>query len=170
MPRPLSCAAATTILLLSLLAAAPAPALTITSIAQGSVVPANWLHPIIEWEDPAPADASYEVTIRAGSGSPVITRAARGRRLVLTDDAFAEFLKQPSVSFTVSRADAALGRIESTVSVGVDPARLTDSVIYRMVEPLFNPAQDAVIKILRLEDAEPRGIPAVAATCVGCHA
>jgi hypothetical protein len=148
-------------------AAAPSP-LAITSIADGAVVPANWLHPIVEWEDAVPADASYEIAISAGSET--ITCTARGRRLVLDTPEFDAFLTRPSIRFTVHRSDGSGGRVESSVAVTTDAAALTDTVIYRMVEPLFNAAQDAVIKTTRLEEKDPQAMPAVGATCIGCHA
>jgi hypothetical protein len=147
-------------------AAADDTALAITSISDGAVAPANWFHPLLEWDDDAPPGTQYTVTITAGNER--LALAATDRRLVLSGEQFAPFLKYPAVAFVVSR-DGATGRVSDAVQVKIDVGRIDDTILYRMVEPLFNPDQDAVIKHFRLDDEQPGGFPAVGSLCVGCH-
>ena len=152
---------------LLLLLAETAEGLSITSIADGAVVPSNWLRPLVEWEDDAPAGTSYTLTITGGTDQILVQTTER--RILIDDSRVAAMLARGAMRFTVARQGAAPGGQAATASVSVDRGALRDRIVYRLVEPLFNAGQDAVLKELRLEEGVPRGIPAVASVCVGCH-
>ena len=135
----------------------------ITSFSNHTIVPANWLHPLVEWKDTPGAAGPYQ--LRISGASPDLLLEVRGTRLVLDDPRFAPFLAGPSVRFEVSRA----GAPSSVITVEVDGSALQDTVVYRLVQPLFNPGQEAIIETRRLIDAGPVRYPPTPALCIGCH-
>lgn len=157
------------IAILSLVFAAPAVVrgLTFTSIVDGAVVPANWLYPIITWADEAPTGTEYVLAVTAGAQK--LTVVTKDKHFVPTGVQFARFLTYPTVRFLVQRPDATGGVASAGVSVKVDNEALGDTIVYRMVQPLFNPDQDAMLRRFRLDEMQSSSVAAATSLCVGCH-
>lgn len=51
----------------------------------------------------------------------------------------------------------------------MDQSAFKDIIIYRLVEPLFNPQQDAFIETLSLDEGKESSWVELKNTCVGCH-
>ncbi len=138
-------------------------ALKITSISSNSVVPANWKYPIIEWEDQI-SNGNYILKVKSSNKS--LSIKVRGNKYHFKTREFIPFLKEKNITFSVSRLD---NTAFDSVSIIVDENSFKDIVIYRLVEPLFNPSQDALIEIYSLEKPSPENWLKLKSTCVGCH-
>jgi hypothetical protein len=147
-------------------AAKPSAEIRFTSFTDGAVAPANWKHPIVEWNDARGGRRAYVLKVRSSKHSldiPVMS----GTRYLFRDESFVPFLSDQRVSFQIVSGDR---RSSDIVTVTIDRVTFDDRIVFRMVEPLFNPKQDAVIMSMTLSEGEPKMFCKIGKTCIGCHA
>ncbi|MCX7821008.1 MAG: hypothetical protein N2258_04955 [Brevinematales bacterium] len=135
----------------------------ITSLSENSVIPANLKYPIIEWDDEV-SNVNYILKIQSSNRS--LSIKVRGNKYHFKSKDFIQFLKEKEITVSVSRTD---NSASDKVSIKVDESRFNDVVIYRLVEPLFNPSQDALIEIYSMENPCPLSWLKLKSSCVGCH-
>jgi hypothetical protein len=132
--------------------------LRLTSIADGAVVPANWLHPLIEWSGPENATLTVE------TAKSKLVFFLSNRRAVIDDVGFPALLKEKALRFTL-----AAGAETNSVRVTADDRELPDHAVFRMVERFFNVQGTSLIRTYRLSDAAPVLWTEMEGSCVGCH-
>lgn len=137
--------------------------LKITSISSNSVIPANYKYPIIEWDDEI-SNGTYILRIKSSNKNLSIN--VKGNRYHFKNKEFIPFLKEKNITLSVSRLD---NSASDSVSITVDENPFRDRVIYRLVEPLFNPSQDALIEIYSMDRPFPENWLKLKSTCIGCH-
>ncbi len=145
--------------------AASGASVRFTSIIDGAVVPSNWLHPIIDWDESGETNKKYQLSIWTGDASLLLS--ITGNRYVFRDDSFKPFLTSRKIFFKIDPAGES--NSGDTAGVIVDYLPFKDIVIYRLVEPLFNPGQDAFIETMNLGDGRQTALAELKNTCIGCH-
>jgi WD40-like Beta Propeller Repeat len=143
------------------------PALRITSIEDGAVIPDNYLYPVLEWQTPGNNDGvcllelnskyhRLQVYLRGNSWQPI-------------GDQFSRFLKDHQITMTVYQVQSGKTDRSKSIRVVIAPTPLPDHIVYRVVDPLFNVAKANSIKMFSFEERRPIDLVELEDSCLGCH-
>jgi Tol biopolymer transport system component len=149
-------------------AAVPAASLRITSFGEGSVIPSDWSYPLVEWRAAGgPADA-FMIELRSGRvGLDVVLKGTSWRP---DRGEFEPFLARRDVVVTVYQLTGGKTVRSEPVRLVVAVRPLRQRVVFRAVQPLFNPTLPNALMAFVPGTRALQTVLELEGTCVGCHA
>lgn len=142
--------------------------LVITSLQDNAVVPRNFLYPLVEWRVSPGSDGVFLVLLQ--SGKHELRVYLKRKRWQPAGREFEVFLKDGAALLTVYALSKGQTTKSRSVRLVVSPRSLSESIAYRVVQPLFDPSQPNAIKIYAVDRKTPGTLVEFTGTCVGCHA
>lgn len=138
--------------------------LSITSISDNAVLPSNIKSLKIEWS----GDLNYKhiLNIRSMKGSIFIP--ASSTSILAEGKQFTDIIDNEVIFQLFKKAEKLYASREIHVFISKYP--LNDQVVFRTVEPLFDPAKTGIVNILDIPTGRTRNLFTAQNTCTGCHA
>lgn len=136
--------------------------LVIQSISEGAVIPRNMISLDVQWKEIPHAD--YALEIISGSGHDVVY-SRKASFVISRPNGFPEI-------FTLRVYCRKNNSVYSGTPVNIRRSdfSLNDPVVYRCVEPYFDPSKTGIVYVQDVSSGERRMLFSAEKTCTGCHA
>ena len=139
-------------------------ALFITSFNNESVIPLNYYQPLIEWQGKRDSLKLYIVLENQS-----IQKTVSGGKWRPAAKEFKSFLDDSIVYFLLVYEDQERLFRSPIVKITVSEYSLDEAIIYRLVDPYFDPSKPALIEKLSIEDPQKTQSVKINSACIGCH-
>lgn len=140
--------------------------LLITSMEDGAYIPSNYRYPVLKWQTPENTEEVSLVEIKSSHHSLRIF--TRNNSWQPEGDQFQRFLYDPVITITVYRKLNAQIQRSGPVQIKTAGA-LSDSIVYRVVPPLFDTSAANSIKLFSFNQRNPVDLVQLEGACLGCH-
>ncbi len=143
------------------------PNLSLTNPIDRAVVPGNYLYPVFEWESSDNYRGMF--LLKLESGSRELNILLKKDRWQPAGNELAEFLAGKEFKVTVFTENGGKTYRSNSVRVLV-AGPLQDHIVYRLVQPLFNPTAPNAVKVFSFNRRSPGTVIAFEKdSCAGCH-
>lgn len=147
--------------------AIPDSSIQITSIPDGAVIPRNYQYPLVEWSaKPGRVD---DWLIRCETTRQAFMAVSRTKKWRPSAGQLTPLLRDSTLCITIYARNGNKTYVGQSVHVTISPDSLSDDIVYRLVEPLFNAGQTSSVQVFRWDNPYPDSIFLIPGTCVGCH-
>lgn len=137
-----------------------------TSIEDGAVIPGNYFYPLFQWKALG-NDGICLLEIHSKNNKLQVL--VRGNSWQPDGDQFGRFLKETEIEITIYQVFGENTHRSRTIRVVPARTSITDRIVYRVVEPLFNVAGTNLIKVFSFEERQPGDLVELGGLCLGCH-
>ena len=139
-------------------------ALKILSLENESVIPSDYYQPLIEW-----SGKNDTVTLGLFSANKDLIKKVSGHKWRPEKEEFLPFLQEKEVYMVLYYNDAGQIFRSKILKIIISPYNLDESIVYRLVDPYFDPEKTSFIEKLTLKDLPEKESIEINNACIGCH-
>jgi hypothetical protein len=143
--------------------------LSLISFSDSAVIPRNYLYPIFEWTRPRNYQGVFILRLQSAAAELLV--AVRDNFWQPDAGQFNPFLTAKEVVATVFAFVKGKTCASLPVHILIAGTSVPEQIVYRVVQPLFNPVLPNSIKVFSFDRRVPSGVVEfTGGSCAGCHA